>query len=114
MVRLYMDVHVHGAITRGLRAHGVEVLTAQEDGTQELLDPDLLDRATALGYVLFTNDDDLLAEAALRQQTGLYFRGVIYIHQHNLVVGCCIEDLELIAKVYAPEDIANRVEYLPL
>ena len=28
-VKLYMDVHVHDAITRGLRQRGVDVLTAQ-------------------------------------------------------------------------------------
>jgi hypothetical protein len=42
------------------------VLTAQEDGTGELPDPELLDRATELGPVLFTQDDDLLREAKRR------------------------------------------------
>jgi len=31
-----------------------------------------------------------------------------------LTIGQCIEDLELIAKVYEPDDVANRVEFLPL
>lgn len=31
-VRLYMDVHIRGAVTRQLRLRGVDVLTAQEDG----------------------------------------------------------------------------------
>ena len=53
-VRLYMDVHVRRAVTAGLRLRGVDVLTAQEDGNRELLDPELLDRATELGRVLFT------------------------------------------------------------
>jgi hypothetical protein len=56
-VRLYMDVHVHRAVTEGLRLRGVEVLTAQEDGTPQYEDPALLDRATQLGRVLFTQDD---------------------------------------------------------
>ena len=53
-VGLYMDVHVPAAITRGLLLRGVDVLTAQIDGTTELPDPDLLDRATELGRVLFS------------------------------------------------------------
>ena len=65
-VGLYMDVHVPAAITRGLLLRGVDVLTAQLDGTTELEDPGLLDRATELGRVLFSQDDDLLAEAAKR------------------------------------------------
>jgi predicted nuclease of predicted toxin-antitoxin system len=59
-----MDVHVPAAITDGLRLRGVDVLTAQEDGTGEFFDSDLLDRATALGRVLFTQDKGLLREAA--------------------------------------------------
>jgi hypothetical protein len=31
-----------------------------------------------------------------------------------LTVGRSIRDLELIAKVYDPPDIANRIEFLPL
>ncbi len=58
-IALYMDVHVHRAITTGLRMRGVDVITAQEDGYRRALDPDLLDRATALGRVLFSQDDDL-------------------------------------------------------
>ena len=42
----------------------VDVLTAQRDGTTALHDPALLDRATAFGRVLFSQDEDLLAEAA--------------------------------------------------
>jgi hypothetical protein len=45
---------------------------------------------------------------------GLRLRGVVYAHQLNVTAGQCIEDLELIAKVGEPEDMANRVEYLPL
>jgi Domain of unknown function (DUF5615) len=61
-----MDVHVPSAITQGLRARGVSVVTAQEDRSDRLPDPALLDRATALGHALFTQDQDLLAEAARR------------------------------------------------
>ena len=44
-VRLYMDVHVPLAITEGLRLRSVDVLTAQQDGSRQLGDPELLDRA---------------------------------------------------------------------
>jgi Domain of unknown function (DUF5615) len=66
----YMDHHVPRAITLGLRLRGVNVLTAYEDGTSELDDVALLDRASELGRVLFTRDDDLLVEAAKRQREG--------------------------------------------
>jgi predicted nuclease of predicted toxin-antitoxin system len=113
-VQLYHDEHVRSAVTEGLRKRGVDVLTAQEDGAAGTSDPALLDHATALGRVVFTQDEDFLVEAHLRQHSGQHFAGVIYAHQLNVTIGKCIEDLELIAKVYEPEDLVNRVEYLPL
>ena len=59
MVSLYMDHHVPSAITAGLRKRGVDVLTAEEDGSARLDDDPLLDRATSLGRVLFSQDQDL-------------------------------------------------------
>jgi uncharacterized protein with PIN domain len=109
-----MDVHVPAAITDGLRLRGVDVLTAQEDGARKFLDADLLDRATALGRILFTRDKGLLREAAQRQRRGEAFAGVVYAHQLRVTIGRCINDLEIIAQAGEPEDFAGRVEYLPL
>ena len=110
---LYTDVHIPRAITNGLRLRGVDVLTAQEDGTAELDDPALLDRAAELNRPLYTHDDDLLAEAHRRQQAGESVAGVIYSHQLRSPVGKCIDDLDLIAKTFEPEDLKNRVEFIP-
>ena len=74
---LYMDHHVHGGISNGLRLRGVDVLTAFEDGAHQLPDPQLLDRATNLGRVLFSQDEDLLVEAARRQRSGEHFAGLV-------------------------------------
>ena len=109
-----MDVHVPDAVTRGLRRRGVMVLTAQEDGMRRSADPLLLDRALALGYVLFTQDADFLVEAARRQAAGQQFAGVVYARQQHVSVGRCVIDLEFIAKAFDPPDMMNRVEYLPL
>jgi hypothetical protein len=57
---------------------------------------------------------DLLREAKARQTGGQAFAGVIYAHQWRVTIGRCIEDLEVIAKVSEPEDLRDRVEYLPL
>lgn len=114
VVALYMDQHVLRAITVGLQLRGVDVITAYEDGASEMEDPALLDRAGALGRVLFTQDDDLLAEGTRRQRKGIPFGGVIYAHQLRVSIGICIQNLELIAKAGEPEDLINRVEFLPL
>ncbi|MEK6301856.1 MAG: DUF5615 family PIN-like protein [Acidobacteriota bacterium] len=113
-IRLYMDVHVRRAVTDGLHLKGVDVLTAQEDGAAQMDDRQLLDRATELERVLFTQDDDLLREAKRRQQPGVTFAGVIYGHQLNVSVGGCISDLELIAGASEPAEWRDRTQHLPL
>ncbi len=92
----------------------MDVLTAHEDGASELRDPALLDRATELERVLFTQDDDLLAEATQRQRRGQTFSGVIYAHQLRMSIGDCVRDLELIAQVGEPKDMTGQTLFLPL
>jgi hypothetical protein len=74
----------------------------------------LLDRAQALGRAVFSQDDDMLREARRRQEHGEHFTGVVYAHQLRITTGQTVRDLELIAKIYEPADLENRVEYLPL
>jgi predicted nuclease of predicted toxin-antitoxin system len=92
----------------------VNVLTAQEDGRSNTPDAVVLDRAAEPQRVLFSQDEDLLAEAKYRQTEGIPFAGVVYAHQLRVTIGVCVRDLELIAKAAEMEDLANRVEYLPL
>lgn len=113
-LKLYLDHHVPRAIALGLRLRQVDVVTAYEDNAHELADSDLLDRATSLGRVLFTQDDDLLAEATKRQRTSITFGGVIYGHQRDISIGQCVLDLQLIAEAGTEGDAANQVIYLPL
>ena len=86
---LYMDVHVPAAITRGLRRSSVEVLTAQEDGTAKLDDPRLINRALALGRILFSRDEDMLAEATRRLRSGEIFATIVYAHQLQVSTKKC-------------------------
>lgn len=109
-----MDHHVPSAITQGLRRRGVDCLTAFEDGAAEAEDAALLERATRLGRIVFSQDDDLLRIAhqwlAMRRD----FAGVIYAHQLRITIGQAVRDLELAAGVLAPADMQNRVLFLPL
>jgi predicted nuclease of predicted toxin-antitoxin system len=76
-ISLYMDQHVPGPTTTALGLRGVDVITAFEDGRGTLPDPELLDRATQLGRVLFTQDRHFLIEATRRQREGISFVGVV-------------------------------------
>ena len=109
-----MDVHVRRAVTLALRLRSIDVLTAQEDGSAELDDDRLLQRATLLGCILVSQDDDLLREGMrlLRQYED--FSGIIYSHQLRITIGQMVEDLELIAKATSAAEWRGRIEYLPI
>jgi hypothetical protein len=109
-----MDHHIPSAITDGLLVRNVDCLTAQADGSDRLPDAELLQRASDLGRVLFSMDDDLLTIAAQWQTSGRMFAGVLYAHPLRITIGKAIEDLELAASILDPADMLNRVEHLPL
>jgi hypothetical protein len=109
-----MDHNVPLSITTGLRIRQVDVLTAYEDEHHEVNDPTLLDRAAQLQRVLFTRDDDLVAEAVRRQREGVPFPGMVYGHQLRVSIGAAIRDLELIAKAGEIEDLVDTIQFLPL
>jgi hypothetical protein len=111
---IYMDVHIPKSITNGLRLRGKKVLTAQEDGSALLPDPALLDRASQLGLLLFTCDDDFLAEAQGRQRSGETFAGVICAHQMGVSIGEYVPSLQTICAECTYEELESTVTYLPL
>ena len=114
MIGFYLDENVEGQIVRGLRARGVDVLTAEEDGHDATPDSLVLDRAGELGRVAFSRDQDFLREATRRQQAGERFVGVVYAHKTQVSIGQCVADGELLAQAGAPDDFANRVYFLPI
>ncbi|MDP2276783.1 MAG: hypothetical protein Q8K51_01020 [Nitrospirota bacterium] len=56
----------------------------------------------------------MLVEAASRQRADMPFSGLIYASPLHISIGTCIKNLEIIAKAGKLEDIANKVEFLPL
>lgn len=112
-IALYMDVHIPQSITAQLRRRNVDVLTAQEDDTLELPDDQLLERSTALGRVLFTQDIRFRAMAEDWQRQGKPFAGLIFGHQLGGTIGQFVKDLEFIAQASDPEDWQEMIEYIP-
>jgi Domain of unknown function (DUF5615) len=109
-VALYLDVHVPRAIALQLRRRGVNVVTAIEDGSDELPDEELLERARTLGRVLFTQDLRFKALAHDWQRRGLPFAGLIFGHQRGATLGKYVADLELVAKATDSADWIDTVE----
>jgi hypothetical protein len=107
-----MDVHVPLSVTRGLRRRGVDVLTAQEDGSTRWSDPQLLVRARELGRLLFSQDEDLIVEAVRCQRSGEAFATVVFARQLDVSVGRCISELEILAKGATSEDANGQIVFL--
>lgn len=112
-VPLYMDVHVPQAITDQLRQRGADVLTAIEDGSDQLDDDVLLERARLLGRVVFTQDIRFKALAEDWQRQSRSFAGLIFAHQLHAPIGQCVRDLELIALASDPPNWQNVVDRIP-
>ena len=114
MIGYYTDIDVRGAIVSGLLRRGIDVFRAQDDGYDGRSDSDIMDRATELGRVLISQDDDMLNEADQRLQSGIDFSGLVYAKKKRVSIGQGIEDAEYLAQAGLPEDFRNRVYYLPL
>jgi hypothetical protein len=107
-IRFYMDQHVPGAVTQGLRQRGIDVRTAQEAGRCGLPDFDQLAFATAEERVLVTFDSDYLA----LHQSGVPHAGITWCPQQKYGIGMLVQLLELLHGIAHRGQIRNHVEYL--
>ncbi|MBI1299424.1 hypothetical protein GC175_31230 [bacterium] len=114
MLKYYFDHNVQRQIASGLRLRGVDLITAYEDAMHEAADVDVLARAHLTNRILVTKDHDFLKITTDRLRRQIGFPGIIYITKDDLPIGQCIEDLEIVAKVYEPEEVSGRVLFLPL
>lgn len=97
-----------------LRLRDVDVLAATEEGTNRLLDHELLDLSTRLGRLMVTQDIRFRVLAESWQRSGRPFAGLVFAHQRYVSFGEMVRDLELIAKATDQAFWQNRVEQLPL
>ncbi len=107
-IRFYLDENIPIAVSTQLKRRGIEAVTARDLG--QLGDSDLnhLDRAAAMGFVLCTHDADYVEMAA----QGLAHAGIVFGQQHKHGIGDWVRYLELIAALYQPDELRDRVEYL--
>src|SRR5262245_42615306 len=96
------------ALTSGLRARGIDVLTALETGRCGLPDADQLAFATAEGRVMVSFDTDYLA----LHGTGVPHAGIAWCPETKYSVGRLIDALALVHFVLTADDMLNHVEYL--
>jgi uncharacterized protein with PIN domain len=106
-IKFLMDEHVPAAVTRGLQARGVDALTAQDAHLAHTADDRILAYALEQGRVVFTQDEDFLAE----HQRGTPHAGMVYAHQQTSI-GVIVRGLLLIHGVFTPDDMRGHLEYL--
>jgi predicted nuclease of predicted toxin-antitoxin system len=104
----HLDEHCDRAIAAGLRLHGVDVTTTPEAHLLGAADEEHLAYGMTTGRVVFTQDHDFLRLHA----THLEHQGIAFCRQRSRSVGHIIASLLLIWEIYAPEELANRVEFI--
>jgi hypothetical protein len=108
LIGFYLDQHIPAPASKGLRRHGVEVLTAQEAGRCGLPDREQLEFATAQQRVMVTFDPDYLA----LHQSGIQHSGIAWCPAQKYNIGQLIQALLLIHGVLDRNSMCNHVEYL--
>lgn len=101
------DEHVPNAVPKGLRARGVDAITAAETGLLGAADDRLLAHAMANGRTLITYDVDFLRLHA----AGVPHAGIVYTSP-DVSIGVVIGGALLIAEVLDADAMMNHVEFL--
>lgn len=105
-LRYYLDEHIAGAVTQGLRRRGLDALTLTEAGTGAQATRSTL-RSPERRAGPSWHDDDFLRLAA---QT-MDHAGVVYLPQRRSI-GETVRGLTLIADVLGAERMRGHVEFL--
>jgi hypothetical protein len=107
-IRLYLDENVEIEIALQLKQRGIEVVSVRELDMLGDSDENHLARATRMGYVLCTYDQDYLRLNA----QGIAHAGIVFAHRSRTNIGVWVRGLVLLCEIYASQDMQNHVEYL--
>lgn len=96
------------------RVPGLDLVRVRDVGRAGLTDADLLDWVADEGRVLVTHDARTVPSAALaRVRDGVPMPGVIVIDD-RAAARTVVDDLALLAQLATPEDLRDRVVFVPL
>jgi predicted nuclease of predicted toxin-antitoxin system len=116
MIRLLFDENFNQRIVRGLKLElpKLESEIAQNCGLKGEPDPKVLEWASENGYVLVTHDLKTVPKFAYERVTEKrILLGVIAVPD-DLPIGQAIDELALTVVCSLPDELENRVLYLPL
>lgn len=116
MVRLLIDENVNHRILRGLRLRfkDLDYVAVQATSLRGEPDSTLLVWAEEQNRVVVTHDVQTMPGFALqRLRASLSIPGVIVVPE-RLPIGAAIEELSIVIECAQPEELRNRIVYLPL
>ena len=96
-----------GAVAKGLRRRGIDVLTVPEARTTGDEDPDQLALANKLGRIFFTHDSDHLGLAA----AGQTHSGIVFASR-QMPAGDNIRALILVHQLLTAEELVGKIEFI--
>ena len=103
-IRFYIDENLSPEIVKQLRMHGIDVIR----GPLGADDPRHLERATGMGRVLCTSDDDFIKLAA----QGIEHAGIIWGEQADHSIGDWVKYLQLVYAVQSADEMVNSINYV--
>ena len=110
-LRLYADECVDGRITAGLRRRGVDVVTAADERLLGASDDQHMERATVLGRVILTADEDFFVIVRDRFASNVSFPGLMFLKPHT-DVGRAVRAIVHTADAIDP-DAQSWIKWLP-
>jgi hypothetical protein len=107
-IRLYFDENVQIAVAEQMNARGIDSVTVRD--LNLLGDEDIhhLERATGMGRVLCTYDQDFLRLHA----EGMPHAGIVFGFNDHTTYDDWIRGLELLCGVLTAEEMHSQIEYL--
>jgi len=107
-IRFYLDENVNPVVVEQLARLDVEAISVRD--LDELGDSDIshLQRATKMGYVLCTHDQDFLRLAAETTD----HNGIIFADHYEATIGGWVRALRRLHGEVNAEDIQGQVKYI--
>ena len=114
-VRFLADADLDARIVRGLqrRERQADFQSAEDAGIFGLADPEVLRRAAETGRVLVTHDRRTMP-AHFREFISHHVSPGVIIVAQDVAVGAAIEELLLVWLALNPEELSNRLLWIPL
>ena len=107
-LRFYIDENVQIEVAPQLVQHGIEAVSAKSLEKLGDTDANHLRRATEMGCVLCTHDQDFLRKSA----EGVQHAGIVFAEQYKSTIGGWVRELQTIHSEMTAEAMKMQVKFI--